>query len=449
MAFDVAFEKEVLSQCLASKEFLSQAVGIIEDGSFSRASYAWIWKHLSEAYTKHREVPSDAVWLHWISAEFSGIDERDSITETLASLIEYEPKSPKAALEEIRKFVEMNAARRGGDEVLDALDEGDIDKAKSALASAHEAVRRLQTVEAPKKFGETLEERFEGYFNPTQAAPEFRFSTFSPTLNKYMNGGLPIRRFAELRAFTGVGKTTTLVDLGYTAIKDCGGVVLYVTSEEEESEVRRRFEARITGIDRNALGQRKLTDAEIETAKRRLQSHRFMYDRLYIQYVPKGHKVSQVQTFVEMVRKDWPDEPILLCYDSPFHATGGRTYRAGDDRFERRDVAVFLENMVRDESLGLGDIAIWFTWQQKAAFEGRIPKRSAGADSVDITRSVDFTLDLRPADNLSDATTDIVEFWVTKNRLSRVPKAVIYMEVDTNTCKHTEEAHHVVEDDDD
>jgi len=152
-----------------------------------------------------------------------------------------------------------------------------------------------------------------------------------------------------------------------------------------------------------------------------------------------------VGPLVEMVREKHPRKGLLLVYDSPYHAQGIRHVK--ERRHELREVAEYLDNLTKDKSLGLGDVAVWFSHHGRRKDAGRVPTSESGAESYDIERIVDFMVGLREGDTPEGAREKNMECWVTKNRIGPVKRMVVWMKADLEICKFREVAYHELEED--
>jgi replicative DNA helicase len=443
MAFDVELEKDVLAACLKDKKYLSRAAAVLEEKHFSSGTFAWVWKVLAETFTKHRELAGPSLMFARMDRDWDE-DKHDHVEDVLAALYDRKPASPKAALSEIRRFIKMAVARRTADGVLDSLDDGDMDEAEAALDAGSTEIRRASLISEPSSWTAGAAARLARYESFAIPGTRRVFKTMSETINHRAIplGGLPAGKIGEILATTNVGKTSFLVGLGYNAANRSGAAVLHITSEDEAEEVEKRYDACITGIDRDKLGMGKLTTAEKTAFMEAFDAHAHIEDRIFVQSLPKGHKVTMVGPLVEMVRERHPKLPILLCYDSPYHARGITVQR--ERRHELREVIEYVDNLTKDESLGLGPVGVWFTHHARKVDAGKVPTAESGAESYDIERTVDFAVGLREGDSLPTAKEKTMELWITKNRIGPLKKAVVYMKADLGTCRFREVAYHEV-----
>jgi hypothetical protein len=439
MSYDVELEKDVLAASLQGKRFLSLASTFLEPEHFSTRTFAWIWEQTHDVFRKHRELIDPTVLLAKIEDDFDEGD-HEFVEDVLEALYDRESSSPKAALDQIRAFVKMTEARRAADGVLDGIDAGDLDAAEGALDAGAAAIRRASAVTMPRSWTGGAKERLATYEARGKPGGRLVFRTMLETINfrAIPAGGLPVGKIAEVLATTNIGKTTFLVDLGYAAMMKSGAAVLHITTEDPAEEVELRYDARFTGISRDKLDAGRLSSKDKKQFKEAFEKAGHIADNLAIHYLPKGHRVNSLGALIEAVREDHPDRPILLNYDSPYHAKGPTNRR--ERRHELKDIMEYVDNLTKDESLGLGDVACWFTHHARRQDAGKVPTAESGAESYDIERIVDFAIGLREGDELIGSTEKSMEAWITKNRLGPLRRAVIYMKADLSICKFREVA---------
>lgn len=449
MSWDVELERTVLSRCLKDRPFLSQAFPLLEEIDFSSESFAWIWICLAEVFEKHRELADPSVLFTRIDREFPDVADRERLEDTLSALYSASPSSPHAALDEIRRFVKMSAARRAADGVFDGIEDGDMDAVESALDDGSMKIRRAGLIAQPTSWTASAESRLERYKSYARPGVLRTFATMSPTINRLAmaGGGLPIGKMAEIMSTTNVGKTSFLVDIGYNAIVRSQAAVIHVSSEDPMEEVEARYDARFLGIDRDRLMAGDIKAHEAEHYRKKFIEAAELNDSLFVHYLPKGHKVTMVGPLVEMVRQRHPYKPILLCYDSPYHAAPPS--KKTERRHELREIIEYVDNLTKDASLGLGPVGCWFTHHARRKDAGKAPTAESGAESYDIERSIDFGIGLREGEAIKSNEYICIEGHIMKNRLGKLKKAVIYFEARLGTCRFDETSYTELYDADD
>lgn len=438
MAFDDYYERVVLSRCLQDKGFLGKAVQVVEGHNFSSPTLSWLWELIADVYRRNRELADSEHILHMIVECYDTESEALRVCGVLEALYDLEDSSPLEALEQIRGFVRLAAMRKAADGVLEGIDDGDIDEAQTALEQGNATLRRASVIERPVNWGLSIEGRMKAYVDPPVEGTTKVFLTPFPTLNqKALPGGFPIGKTGAIQANLNQGKTSFLVELGWTAIIRSNAIVLHVTAEDERHEVEKRYDARLTGVDRTSLTVGQIGKSEQARVRQAFIDHEHFVKRLYIQFIPKQHKVSQVDNLIEMVREEHPDEPLLVLYDSPFYAVGPDAGKV-EKRHDIKAIVEHVDNWGKNPALGYGPLSTYFTWQYNRKSAGKTPTSESGAESLDIDRTVDITLGLLEGEALAGSNEKSMEFWITRNRLGPLKKAVIYATADTGLCRFTE-----------
>ena len=103
--FDVDFEEEVLAQCLRDVEYLKSSTRLISAHHFSNPQLSWVWKVIESTWKSFAERPSPKIFKVRAERDFSGEDERRVVFELVVRLFRSSPKSPRASLDELQRFV--------------------------------------------------------------------------------------------------------------------------------------------------------------------------------------------------------------------------------------------------------------------------------------------------------------------------------------------------------
>jgi replicative DNA helicase len=448
MAYDVELEKDIVAASLRSKKFLATSAPLLERQHFSSPTLAWIWSVIKGSYLKHREVPSATLFFARLDREADD-DERDHVEDVLLGLLGRRVTSPRSALDEVRRFIKLTAARRAADDVMDGIDDGDLDAVETAIEGSSAELRRASVLSTPQSWTAGAKARLKKYESYGKPGGRVTFKTMSETLNHRVlpMGGLPAGKLAEVLATTNVGKTNFLTDMGFNALTRSAAVVLHITTEDTQTDVETRYDARISGIGRTKLECGQLTRKEKKQFIKSFERFPHIQDNLFVHALPKGHKVTMVGPLLDNVRDQHPRKPVLLVYDSPYHAQGIRQTR--ERRHELREVFEYIDNQVKDESNGETRMACWVAHHGRRKDAGRVPTAESGAESYDIERIVDFMCGLRDGEDLLSATEKVIELHITKNRIGPIKRAVVYMKADLGTCTFREVEYYELLDDDD
>lgn len=431
---DITYERDVLACCLRDKAFVRTALPVLRGHHFSDRTMSWIWRTLSATYETTREVPTAKLWQTYVDRAYADDDDADYVTEVILKLVRREVPAAKSALEEIRRLVRLSTARRAADEVLDALETADLDKAEKALSASVGAGKAAGVTAEPHVWAEEAMDRLALY---DSSEPLVSIGTGLPTLNRLTTGGMRSGALGLVVANTNVGKSTFAVHLGFAALLD-GHAVVHVTTEETEREAQARYDARFTGISRATLLSGRLTAAEREVYVDAFDRRGAEFGkRLIVQELPPGSDVSGVRVVVERARELHPGLPMLVVIDSPDHLRPSRKLESF--RLETSDVYWTIKGLLLDHTVQ--PVAGWATTQAPKAFEGRTLTTGAVSETYDKARIADFMFGLMEGDTTAAskaAGKAVIEGIIVKNRLGGAKKWKIYMEADLGCCDFRE-----------
>jgi replicative DNA helicase len=450
MAVDVAIEEDVLSQALRDPSFLAAAVPVLRRHHFSGKASPWIWKTLQDLYSQTHEVPSAAVWKSHVDRGFKEDADREAMIEALVRLRRRPRGSPRSALEVIRRFVRMAALRGGSAGLFDGLHDDDLEGAEKALVEALAEVRGAGHLVEPSEWALDSDARLAAYL-----APESRMRIPMPMdgLNKALGGGMPIGHLGLITAYTGIGKSTFAVDIGFTALMhgEKNQIVIHVCTEEPRRELEARYDARFTGISRGKLlsGDLSAEDQDLFRAKFKRRSVD-IGGRLILHEIPPGGPVGAVRAIAEEARGKCHDAPILVIVDSLDHLTPGRKY---DDQ-NREMAATYFQYWAMKSDPTLAPMVLWATANAKQTFEKRRATERAIGGTFEKSKMASVVIGLmdvgtgdkkkpkpvrrpRAADGDGVAQLDVL---LSKNRIGRLKNWTMRAEADLGICKFTQVA---------
>lgn len=428
--FDVEFEKDVLAQALRDLDFARKAVPVLHTHSFSSDTFLWIWKVVREGVEKHRELPTPRIWAQRIKTDWKPA-EQPHLLAALGQLHRRVVSAPRTSLDQIRDFIRLGALRRGFDEGLTKLEEGDLAAAEEAVAAGLLDARSARVLQSPSS-GLDWSSRFDTYL-PTAAV--FRFAPGMPVLRRCLNGGLPPGRLALVIAQTNVGKSTMAVDFGWSSlVADPSTVVAHVTTEETEQEAFSRYDARASGIERSILLSGSMSATEQGLFRARMGRAEPLLARLRVQEFAPGVSSTMLWSFVEEVRQEFPTQPILLVVDSPDHLGPPSSAKAKDHRLQVAAVYWLLKALVKDDDLG--PVAAWaVTWAKIE--KGKMNANSA-SETAEKGRIADFMLGLSEGEDSGDEDWKEMVVDVLKNRVGRLKSFRFVAKANLGTCEFQE-----------
>lgn len=436
MSLDVELEKDALSACMRDPAFARAAAPVLREHSFSTPQHAWVWRVLSENFEKTRELPGPRIYAANLLRDYEKPEERDYVAGVLKSLYARRPSAPRSALEEVRRFARIAAVRRALGDAIDGLDDGDVDAAESAIATGLLDARSAAALRDPST-GLDWEERLRSY--TSEDGPTFRFEAPLPILNRITGGGLPPGAVAIVVAQTNVGKSTWVVDVGFTALlKNPTTHVAHVTTEETEREAFGRYDSRISRIERARLLGGRLDRTEAELFRLRMSRASSLTARLHVLEMSPGSSAGGLWTFVERVReKAGPDAPILLVVDSPDHLAPPNAAAKKDHRLQVAAVYWSLKAIAKETDLG--DVAVWAVTWAPAEYEKKKMTANATSETKEKGRIADFMVAMSDGEGASaEDDEQEVLFDVIKNRLGKVKNLRVPAVADLGICEFKE-----------
>jgi hypothetical protein len=436
-SFDVELERDVLAQCLRDAAYLRRAVPVLRRHDFASPALRWLWGVLADVYSTTRELPSPHVWGLRLDRDFAEDEQRAYHEEVLLGLWRRRSTSPRAALEEVRRFVQMAAVRASAAEALGAIDDGEVDEAARMIAEGAKAARTAGALDEPESWATSGEARLAGY----RAAPVgLRVATPFLALDRALGGGLRPGCLGLVVATTNIGKSALAVDLGFTALTRAKAAVAHVTTEETKAEALARYDARYTGIPRDRLMASRLLPGEGELIEAKFRKAARWGRRLQVQEIPPRSPVSAVAAFVESVRAEFPDDLLVVVVDSPDHLEPDR--KAENYRLGASAVYWALKGLALDPTLG--PAAVWATVQAPAKFAGKRLTSEAVSESYDKARVADAMAGLMESEGDEGEETEAAErnlqLVLVKNRLGGIKRLTVYCVANLGTCSFREVA---------
>ena len=279
-------------------------------------------------------------------------------------------------------------------------------------------------VDVGQNYFSDLSERWNRVFNKKE---ENKYSTFLPTINKSLEGGLGSKELAMVVAPPGVGKSLFLVNQGVHSLME-GKKVLYVSLEMSEDKIAQRFDSITTLIP-----QRKLKEVSSQiSVKERLElfQKEFPGSKLVIKEFPTSQ--ASINTLRNLlVQLDNYDDftPDLLIVD---YLELMRPTRDIQQEYQ-------AQQRISEELRGIAmeyNFLVWTATQTNR--QGRMVKIITDAelgDSYGKIRTCDFALSLNQTEEEFDEGN--MRGYVIKSRNGR-PRFIVPMEVDYSILRMQE-----------
>lgn len=399
MTFDLEFEESIIAAALKDTDFLKQASRLLDAHHFASPSLGWVWKVVRETWTRFAERVTPKILMARASTDFKDEDDERVHLELVAKLYRIEPASPKAALDELGRFVRFVTLHTTLEEATRALEKNDVDK-------AFEAVRKTSLLDLrPKSYKmtrwmEEFDERQRSRKHKAEHPDEY---TLVPTGLKKLDDiilGVQAGELALIMGTTGRGKSIFLVHVGYQAIIR-GFSVVHFTLEMPDHQIAARYDSRFTGMEHKKFKTFGFTGEELRIIDAKVSKNRErLKDKLRIISMPiRAANINAVRHAIEEVRAEMPVDMVII--DSGDHMQSVRKF--DQKRIEQAEVYWDLKTMSEED-----EIPVWSSTHAGREWESKIATAEAAAESYDKSRIADMVLTLN-SPKARSRTTKVVE----------------------------------------
>lgn len=384
--FDIEFEDAVIAQCLRDDGYLRAAVRIADAHHFGTKEHAWVWKTISANWTKFRERPHATLIIAAARAEFKKDDERKPYLALVARLLKTPPTGPKAALEELRKFVRQVNAQLAGEKIAEALEKGDVEAAEKAAAGVAKSGLASDQNWTYVSWIEEFEER--------QAARKFEkehpelfkiIPTGLPKLDKALGGGIRKGEVGLIMGTTGRGKSileNNITHAGISRKHPCAAFAL----EMPARQVAARHDSRWSGYEYSKFKTYDFKPSELRELEARLLKAKKAYAKLlHIFSMPvRSADIRTVRNALEWLKGEKGIEPAFVVLDSADHL---KAIDQSLDSFRLQQAEVYWSVKELAEELG---IAVWTTVHAGREWAVQLATAEATSESYDKARIADI-----------------------------------------------------------
>ncbi|KKM90925.1 hypothetical protein LCGC14_1233780, partial [marine sediment metagenome] len=395
MTFDLAFEIEILAQCLRDSDYLKTASRLLDAHHFVSPELSWVWGVIKNTWAKYAERATVGILAAKAEHDFPDGDDQKLHLELVLKLFKTRPETPRATLGELERFVRfvsLQVALEGG---AKELERGNIDKAWDEVRKA--TLRDLR----PKayKMSKWMEE-----FEQRQAARKHKAEnpdeyicvpTGLPRLDSIVTG-LQAGELGLIMGTTKVGKSIMLNHLGYHAILRGYGVA-HFSLEMSVERVAARYDSRFTMLAHRKFKHYDFTAEDFQVIDARLAKMREKLNgKLRIVSMPsRSCSINTLKHALEEIRSEI--EVQLIIVDSGDHMQSLINY--GSKRLEQTEVYLDLKSWTEEEEL-----PIWSSTHAGREWAGKRATAEAAAESYDKSRIADLVATLNEPSNRSRAT---------------------------------------------
>jgi replicative DNA helicase len=327
------FEEHLVMVMLQDKSFAQQMVEILKPKYFTQKHLERITKAVFDWYEKHTQFPPSSLLGGQLIGECQDPPLKIQLERFFKTALEpIEEEDSKYTKETALEFCRKNHLLQAIDDCLDMAESA---RYEQVVATINEAV----AAGSERNFGHIYKDALVDRMRESARKP---VATPWKVLNDIIGQGLSAGELGVILALTGVGKSHALVDLGAEAAS-AGLNVVHFTFELSEIRVGKRYDARLTGIDYDALGSH--GDAVAEYLQQLKGSVRIK------KYPNRYASVMTLRNYVSRLQADGII-PDLLIVDYADIMQSGKRYE--NKRFEEETVYEELRSLA--DELG---IPIW------------------------------------------------------------------------------------------
>ncbi len=395
VTFDLAFESEILAQCLRDGDYLKQASRLLDAHHFGSPQLGWVWDVLKETWTAHAERATVGILAARAERDFPDGDDRRLHLELVIKLFRTAPVTPRATLSELQRFVRFVSLQVALEQGAKELERGNIDKAWDEVRRATLRDLRPKAYKLSRwmeEFEQRQAERKHRAENPDQY---ICVPTGLPRLDSIVTG-LQAGELGLIMGTTKVGKSIMLNHLGYQAILRGYGVA-HFSLEMPVERVAARYDSRFTMLAHRKFKDYDFTAEDFQVIDARLAKMRKKLNgKLRIVSMPsRSCSINTLKHALEEVRSEI--EVQLIVVDSGDHMVSLINY--GSKRLEQTEVYLDLKSWAEEEGLPL-----WSSTHAGREWAGKRATAEAAAESYDKSRIADLVGTLNELRNRSRAT---------------------------------------------
>lgn len=368
LPFGAEWQRSFIAQIVEDEQFAQSVIEEVEPKWFEGEVLQWVWASLREYRRTYHCQPS---W--WILEELAKrLDER--VREPIRIGIQQLRQTPlqeaewvrRTALEWIRRSVFVRAFRAS----RDLYNAGKFEPAYDALMSEMDRFQDLGSSEARNESwlaDELPARQARRWAEQTQTSVT---PTGIPELDRLLGGGLDRGQLGILMAWSKVGKTSVLVNLGRVAARQ-GRQVAHYYFEGTHTQITNRYDASFSAelyasVRRGEFGS--------ERYARLYQEYQFLSKKLWVKGFTErwDYSVQDIWDDLQRLRRrhGWVPDVVIVDYADLLHARGHYDNELDSNAAAYRDLKTL--------STKAQGYAIWTAAQAKK------PKD----DSYDIKRTV-------------------------------------------------------------
>jgi len=389
MDFDAAFEDAILSQSLRNEAFLKKACAICQAHHFSTKERSWLWGVIHDNWTKYHERTSGKIIAARARHDFDEVDKRKPYIKLAKKVMVKRPKSPRAVLDELERFVRHVSVQLAIEESATLLEKGKVEDAEKAIQKAARSVTR-QRKYTHVRWIEELPERQEQRKHEKEHPEEFTAIPLGfPRIDRTLSGGLRKGELALIMGTTGRGKSIFLTNAVQSAIAR-GYNVIYFAFEMPARQIAARQDSRWSGFRYNQFKGFDFKPSELRQLKRKMKKAKRQFsNRLHIVSMPvRSANILDVRAAIDDLREEHGFEADMIVMDSLDHLRSLESY-GGNFRLQQAEVYWSGKELAEEDGyVVLSSTHAGREWAKKVA------TAEASSEAYDKSRIADAVMSL-------------------------------------------------------
>lgn len=387
--FDVDFEHDIIANALREDAFLKRAARIADAHHFSNKEATWLWKVISDTWSNFGERCTPRLVLARAEDEFKEPEKRKPYIALALKLFKHRAVAPKAALDELSKFVRHVNLQISLEQSAKLLEKGDLDAAESAMYKGARSSGRERNYTHIDWWSD-FETRQAARKHEREHPEEF---TVIPTglkqLDKALSGGARKGEVCLIMGTTGRGKSVLLNNVAHASIKGGFGAV-YFALEMPARQVATRADALWSGMRYDQFKGYEFKPSELrELMERRRRGMKRYKDRFHILSMPvKSADIRTLKAALDDLKDEFGFVPSLVAVDSGDHM---RSVDKTLDQYRLQQAEVYwsLKQLAEEDGY-----VLWSTVHAGREWAHQVATSEATSESYDKARIADLIVSL-------------------------------------------------------
>jgi replicative DNA helicase len=386
--FDLEFETQILAQAIRDDAFVKSAIRICEQHHFGTREHAWIWGVISDVWKKYHERASGKIIVSRAKIDHPDHKKRLPYLKLASKLARTKPRHPKAALEELSRFIREVNLQLALEKSADALSKGNLETAELAVSRLDRTVCERKYTLVPWIEGFT--ERQDARRYEREHPGEFKvIPTGWKTLDKALNGGMRAGELGIIMGTTGRGKSIAATNVTMASVRRLHNT-LYIVTEMSARQVAQRQDAIWTGMRYDQFKTWSFDAAELRVIAAALKrSLKRFTNKLHIASIPvRSSTIIDVRYMLDDLSSEHDFTPDIIVFDSGDHL---RSTDKSLDSYRLRQADVYWELKRLAEEDGF---IVWSTVQAGKEYANVTATSEATSESYDKGRIADAIISI-------------------------------------------------------